>query len=358
MKKILSLVLILCLACTMLAGCGQTKEEPKQEESKVIDKLTLVYAPTYELETLTKMVEPMKESLPRALSNYGYTLNEFDVTVGTSMDVICEGLASGTIDFGVVGATTYVLYEDEVVPLAQVSREGYEHDTRDIADWNTGEVAKSPDYPSPGSRSILWVNILTEKGQELLAKAEAGELTWDDLAAAKWALGKSTSATSYILPSLWLDEMYGTGVGQEKKSAEMLPYLSAGNGGSAIMEALLLGQADIAANYQDKVYGEQATFDAFAEIYPDLAAEGKEPQDILKAIAATERSVNEVWLAGKGEKMTPEFCDALSKALMDLANSEDPADNQPFRDMNMGGLIVPLPEYFDGARKQVEAISQ
>ncbi|MCQ2412778.1 MAG: phosphate/phosphite/phosphonate ABC transporter substrate-binding protein [Sphaerochaetaceae bacterium] len=356
MKKTIAILLVVACAFAVFAQ-GATESKPATD-SKVIDSLTLVYAPTYEVSTLTKMMEPLKESLPRALANYGYTLEKFDVTVATSMEIIAEGLAAGTIDFGVVGATTYVLYEDEVVPLAQVSRLGYEHDTRNIADWNTGNVTKSDTVMCPGSRSVLWVNILTEKGQELLAKAENNNLTWDDLVNAKWSLGKTTSATSFILPSLWLDEMYGTGVGQSKKSVEMLKNASVGNGGSAIIEALLLGQVDIACNYQDKVYGEQATYDAFAKLYPELAAQGKKPQDILKAIALTERSVNEVWLAGTGPKMTPEFCDALAKALMDLANSADPADNQPFRDVNQDGLIVPLPEYFEGARQQVAAASK
>lgn len=355
MKKLLAILLVaVCMFSVFAQGAA---EEKTVKDDKVIDNLTLVYAPTYELETLTKMLEPLKESLPRALAKYGYTLNSFDVTVGTSMEIIAEGLAAGTIDLGVVGATTYVLYEDEINALAQVSRIGYEKDTRDIADWNTGNVHKDENFMSPGSRSVLWVNILTEKGRELLSKAESGNLTWDDLQNAKWSLGKTTSATSFILPSLWLDEMYGTGVGESKKSVEMLKNASVGNGGSAIIEALLLGQCDIAANYQDKVYGEQATFDAFEKLYPELAAEGKEPQDILKAIALTERSVNEVWVAGTGEKMTEGFCDALAKALMDLANSDDPADNLPFRNLNQSGLVVPLPEYFEGARQQVAAAS-
>ena len=287
MKKLLAILLVaVCMFSVFAQGAA---EEKTAKDDKVIDNLTLVYAPTYELETLTKMLEPLKESLPRALAKYGYTLNSFDVTVGTSMEIIAEGLAAGTIDLGVVGATTYVLYEDEINALAQVSRIGYEKDTRDIADWNTGNVHKDENFMSPGSRSVLWVNILTEKGRELLSKAESGNLTWDDLQNAKWSLGKTTSATSFILPSLWLDEMYGTGVGESKKSVEMLKNASVGNGGSAIIEALLLGQCDIAANYQDKVYGEQATFDAFEKLYPELAAEGKEPQDILLVILTMKR---------------------------------------------------------------------
>ena len=185
MKKLLAILLVaVCMFSVFAQGAA---EEKTAKDDKVIDNLTLVYAPTYELETLTKMLEPLKESLPRALAKYGYTLNSFDVTVGTSMEIIAEGLAAGTIDLGVVGATTYVLYEDEINALAQVSRIGYEKDTRDIADWNTGNVHKDENFMSPGSRSVLWVNILTEKGRELLSKAESGNLTWDDLQNAKWS---------------------------------------------------------------------------------------------------------------------------------------------------------------------------
>ena len=267
MKKVLVTLLVAVCMLSVFAT-GESEAKPAETDSKVIDNLTLVYAPTYEVDVLTKMMAPLKDTLPKAIAKYGYTLENFDVTVGTSMEIIAEGLSAGTIDLGVVGATTYVLYEDEVIPLAQVSRLGYDKDTRNIADWNTGNVKKSETAMTPGSRSVLWVNILTEKGRELLAKAEANNLTWDDLVNAKWALGKTSSGTSYILPSLWLDEKYGTGVGQSKKSAEMLSNASVGNGGSAIIEALLLGQVDIACNYQDKVYGEQATIDAFAKIYP------------------------------------------------------------------------------------------
>ena len=60
-------------------------------------------------------------------------------------------------------------------------------DSENPADWNDGTLEEETGEMATAYRSILLAGP-SEKGQELIAKVNAGEeLTWEDLDSANWA---------------------------------------------------------------------------------------------------------------------------------------------------------------------------
>ena len=338
MKKILAILLSALLVCSFAVGLA---------EPVVIDELSVVFVPSASVEEMLNASEPLKAMLQEELAKGGYDVKSVTVDVGTDYAVVGEGMISGTVDVGFLPAGTYALYSPDGVQVILCStRAGHNVDSDDFRDWNI-VVENDPSVVANGYRSLIYVNALTEKGADLLAKAEAGTLAWEDVNSAKWALGNPGSGASYTYPSIWLNKTFGEGVGESKKTVESLEFATFGGGYPDNQETVILGQADIYAGFADTRTNDYAQ-PAFAAAYPELAAEGKTVFDCLKVIGVSDMIMNDTISVGTAEYITPEFITALQQAFLNIIQTEEgKATVKPY---SHSGYVIAQDSDFDGAR--------
>lgn len=338
MKKLLAILLCALMVCSV-AVCSA--------ESITIDELSVVFVPSASVEEMLAASEPLKGMLQTELAKSGYDVKSVKIDVGTDYAVVGEGMISGTIDVGFLPAATYVLYQPDGVDVILCStRAGHNVVSDDFRDWNI-VVENDPSVIANGYRSLIYVNCLTEKGADLLAKAEAGTLTWDDVNSAKWALGNVGSGASYVYPSIWLNKNFGEGVGAEKKTVENLENATFGGGYPDNLETVVLGQADIYCGFADTRTNDYAQ-PAFEAAYPDLAKEGKTVFDCLKLIGCTDMIMNDTISVGTADYMTDEFKAALQQAFINIIQTDEgKATVKPY---SHTGYMAVQDSDFDGTR--------
>ena len=164
------------------------------------------------------------------------------MTVGTSYTAVGEALSAGSADIGFISGGNYVLFSDDCDVLLTALRYGINKDSTNPADWNDGTIEENTQDMTTYYRSIILAGP-SAKGQELLAKVNAGEeLTWDDLNSATWSVLAPTSASGYIYPSLWLQEHYG-------KTIADLDHVVQSDSHSTSLARLATGQADVMVSF-------------------------------------------------------------------------------------------------------------
>jgi len=338
MKKLFALVLALAMLLSLTHAAAA--------EGVVIDKLTVYFVPSASVEDMMTASEPMKQMLIDELAKSGFDVKSVEIGVGTDYTVVGEGMISGTIDVGFLPASTYVLYAPDGVDVILASTRAALSVTSDyFDDWNV-VVGKSEDV-AVGYRSLIYVNCLTEKGAELLEKARANTLTWDDVNNATWGLGNPGSGAAYTYPSIWLNKMFGEGIGESKKTVENLAHATFGGSYPSNCEAVVLGQADIYAGFADTRQNDYAEA-AFQNAYPELAKEGKTVFDCLKLIGCTDMIMNDTISVGTAPYMTPEFKAALQQAFINIIQTDEgKACVAPY---SHTGYMIVQDSDFDGTR--------
>ena len=341
MKKLL-VVLLSVLMVLGLTACGG-KEEPTVDD-KTIDTLTVSFVPSKDADVIleaangetadqkAKGYRGLGQILIDGLAEKGYTVNNVDISVGTDYAATGEGMISGTIDIGLIPASTYVLYEpDGVQLLVEALRWGVAGDDASkvldpklgVAPWNDCKKTQDATSKATGYASLIYVNTETEIGKNLYDKAMAGTLTWEDVDAATWYVCSTTSSAGYVYPSLWLNQNFGTAT--EKKTIANLTNVIPDGSYANMMESLLTGGCDVTVGYAD-VRKDAASSEAFAAAYPELAAEGKGVWDIVKVIAVSDYIMNDtVSVASEtvDAKMTPDFVKALQEVFIALGETEE-----------------------------------
>jgi phosphonate transport system substrate-binding protein len=338
MRKLLAILLSALMLCSAAAGLA---------EVVVIDELSVVFVPSASVEEMLTASEPLKALLQEELAKSGFEVKNVKIDVGTDYAVVGEGMISGTVDVGFLPALTYALYSDDGVDVILCStRAGHNTTSDDFRDWNI-VVENDPTIVASGYRSLIYVNALTEKGADLLAKAEAGTLTWDDVNSAKWALGNPGSGASYVYPSIWLNKTFGEGVGESKKTVENLANATFGGSYPDNLETVVLGQADIYCGFADTRTNDYAQ-PAFAAAYPELAAEGKTVFDCLKVIGLSDMIMNDTISVGNANYITDELKAALQQAFINIIQTEEGrATVKPY---SHTGYVVVQDSDFEGAR--------
>jgi len=338
MKKMLAILLSVFLICSFAAGLA---------ESIVIDELSVVFVPSASVDEMLSASEPLKGMLIEELAKSGYEVKSVTIGAGTDYAVVGEGMISGTIDVGFLPAATYTLYADDGVDVILCStRAGHNVVSDDFRDWNI-VVENDASIIASGYRSLIYVNALTEKGADLLAKAENNTLTWEDMDSAKWALGNVGSGASYVYPSIWLNNSFGEGIGQAKKTVENLSNATFGGGYPDNLETVVLEQADIYCGFADTRTNDYAQ-PAFEAAYPELAAEGKTVFDCLKVIGVSDMIMNDTISVGNADYMTAEFKAALQEAFINIIQTDvGKATVAPY---SHTGYVPVADSDFDGTR--------
>lgn len=256
--------LILCLG--LLSGCGtsETNTDTSAAETSAgttaaeasdqaataadtgelqeIDTLTIAFSPYADADTVITSTEPLEALLQEKLMEKGYDVQEIDMSVGTSYTAVGQALSAGSADIGFISGGNYVLFSDDCDVLLTALRYAISKDSEDPVDWNDGTLEENTEEMSTYYRSVILAGP-SEKGQELLAKVNAGEeLTWEDLDSATWAVMDATSASGYIYPSLWLQERYGKTITDLSNVVESDSYTTS-------LSRLAAGQVDIIVSY-------------------------------------------------------------------------------------------------------------
>ena len=241
MKKLLFLGLAL-LMCFSLVACSTDSTDTTDETN--LDKLTIYFVPSRTPEEIVTATEPLKALLKEELAKEGYEVGEVEIQVGTTYEAVGEALSAGTADVGFIPGGTYTLYDDGVDVLLTSTRNGLSKDSSEAIDWNDGLPTEDIDGQVTYYKGLIIAGP-SEKGQELLAKVNAGEeLTWEDLSSAKWGVRSTTSSSGYIYPSLWLNENFGHPL------TDLPSYVQTDSYGSSLAQ-LAAGQVDVVTIYAD-----------------------------------------------------------------------------------------------------------
>lgn len=251
MKKITAFLIALSLCLGMFSGCagaGSGSGQPASSSGDVangpkeVASLKIAFSPYADSETITAATAPLEELLKAKLLEKGYDVKEVDMTVGTNYTAVGEALSAGSADLGFISGGNYVLFSNNCDVLLTALRYAINKDSTAPADWNDGTIEENVSEMSTYYRCIILAGP-TEKGQELLAKVNAGEeLTWEDLNSATWSVLSPTSASGYIYPCLWLQENYGKGIGDLDKVVQADSHTTS-------VARLASGQVDVMVSY-------------------------------------------------------------------------------------------------------------
>ena len=239
-KKLLSCTIAMIMACSILFAGICFADEAK--EPVKVESLKIAFSPYADAESITASTEPLEGLLKEKLLEKGYEVENVEMTVGTSYTAVGEALSAGSADLGFISGGNYCVFSDDVDVLLTALRMAINKDSDDPKDWNDGTIEEYTDEMAKYYRCIIIAGP-TEKGQELIAKVNAGEeLTWDDLNSASWTVLNPTSASGYIYPCLWLLENYG-------KSISDLENVVESDSHTTEVSRLAAGQVDIMVSY-------------------------------------------------------------------------------------------------------------
>lgn len=308
MKKAFYCILVALLVATSVFAAGNKEVA---SDAKTIDTLRVYYVPSRDPAEIITATAPLQDLLKAELAKEGYTVNNVEITVGTTYEAVGVALSSGTADVGLIPANTYLLYDDGCDVILTATRAGLSVDSDDPRDWNNNEPITDSDKQVVGYRSLIIAGP-SAKGQELRAKVNAGEkLTWDDLNSANWAVMSSTSPAGYVYPTIWLMDNY-----EGKTIGDLEHTFTADSYGSAFAR-LASGQIDILVTYadarKDNIEKWTTTYGRKTDIWTDTDVIGVTPMIYNDTVSVSKASKN----------ITPEFIQALQNAFMRLNETEE-----------------------------------
>ncbi len=333
MKKLLTALLAVLMVLS-LAACG-SKEEPVVDEGPVaVESLSIAFVPSKPADAILEAAEPLKDLLKNKLAEKGFEVGNVEITVGTDFAVVGEGMISGSIDIGFLNSSTYILYHDDGVELLlEALRTGVGdangrviYPEEGLEPWNSGITTDAKELAN-GYAGLTYVNISTEKGAELYQKTLDGTLTWEDLDSARWNSSSVTSGSGYVYPSLWLNNTFGEGAGNEKRTIASLSSVTTDVAYSTMMENLLAGNCDVIVGYAD-IRKDAASTEVFEAAYADEIAAGTYTNvwDVIKIIGCSEFIMNDciaVSSEANDPKMTPELVKALQEVFLEIGSTEE-----------------------------------
>jgi len=314
MKKFVALL----LAALMLLGCTAMAETIK------MDELTFQFVPSKDADVIITGTANLPELVKAEMAKLGYEIGEVTISVSTSYEACGEAMAAGAIDVGWLPAGTYCIYSPEVDVILTSTRAGLSNDSENPADWN-GDANKTEglsDNQVGFYRSLIYA-APSEYGKQLAAKVNAGEkLTWEELDAATWAIGNTSSSAGYIYPTMWLMENY-----DGKKLSDLSSVVQLGYADAFAQAAA--EQVDIIVCYADGRRDYEAAWNTATDSADATGKAGMGRTDSiwneLNVIGVTDGIYNDTVAVttAKPEIHNPEFMAALQTALINIINTEE-----------------------------------
>ena len=315
MKKYLALFLVLVLSLSVTAALS--------EETIQMDKLTFQFVPSKDADVIITGTQNLPELVQAEMLKHGYEIGEVEISVGTNYNATGEAMAAGSIDVGWLPGGTYALYSDEVDVILTATRDGLSNDSEDPRTWNGDENKTLPtDEQVTFYRSLVYAGP-SEYGRVLAAKVNAGEaLTWEDLDAATWAVGATSSSAGYIYPTLWLMENYDGHKVSDLSKTVQLGYADAFAQAAA-------EQIDIVVCYADGRRDYEAAWNLPTDSADETGKAGMGREDSIwnemTVIGVTDGIYNDTVAVTKANPdiYNPEFIAALQQSLIDIINTEE-----------------------------------
>ncbi len=315
MKKYLALFLVLVLSLSVTAALA--------EETIQMDKLTFQFVPSKDADVIITGTQNLPELVQAEMLKHGYEIGEVEISVGTNYNATGEAMAAGSIDVGWLPGGTYALYSDEVDVILTATRDGLSNDSEDPRTWNGDENKTLPtDEQVTFYRSLVYAGP-SEYGRVLAAKVNAGEaLTWEDLDAATWAVGATSSSAGYIYPTLWLMENYDGHKVSDLSKTVQLGYADAFAQAAA-------EQIDIVVCYADGRRDYEAAWNLPTDSADETGKAGMGREDSIwnemTVIGVTDGIYNDTVAVTKANPdiYNPEFIAALQQSLIDIINTEE-----------------------------------
>lgn len=355
MKKLFTLLMCALLVFS-LVGCGGSDANKDENGNTIVEELNIAFVPSKDADAILTAAEPLKQILKDQLLKRGYNVTEVNIEVGNNYEVVGEGLAAGSIDLGFIPAGNYVTahdtYPEDVNLLLVSSRAAVSVDIdspskgADWKDWNDVIVTDSTEVAG-GYRSLVYVNIGTDKGADLYQKATEGTLKWEDIKTAVVASGSATSGASFKYPSAWLNNNFGAEVGKKLTLADVDQVIPDGNY-AGNMELLLQGNCDITFGYAD-VRKDKASTDALNALKANgFYTEYETIFDLVKVIGVSDMIMNDTISYGSDEKLTDDFLKAIQESFLELIQTDEgKACVAPY---SHTGYVLGTDDQYDGFR--------
>ena len=341
MKKLVALILVSILALGCVSAMADTVK---------MDKLTFQFVPSKDADVIITGTKNLPELVKAEMLKQGYDIGEVEITVGTDYNAVGEAMAAGAIDVGWLPGGTYAIYSQnkEVDVILTATRAGLSNDSTDPKTWN-GEANKTlpTDQQVTFYRSLIYATP-SEYGKQLAAKVNAGEkLTWDELSAATWAVGSTSSSAGYIYPTMWLMDNY------DGKKVSDLPNVIQLGYGDAFAQAAA-EQVDIICCYADGRRDYEAAWNLAVGSADPTGKAGMGRTDSIwnemNVIGVTEGIYNDTVAVttAKADIYNPEFISALQTSLINIINTEE--GKAIFSVYSHTGYAIAQDSDYDGAR--------
>ena len=344
MKKLLTLALALVLCLCSISAMAVD-----------MDKLTFQFVPSKDADVIITGTKNLPELVKAEMAKLGYNIGEVEISVSTSYEACGEAMSAGAIDVGWLPAGTYIIYAPEVDVILTSTRAGLSNDSTDPKTWN-GDANKTlgiSENQVGFYRSLIYA-APTEKGKALAAKVNAGEkLTWDELNAATWAVGNTSSSAGYIYPTMWLMDNYDGKKVSDLENVVQLGYADAFAQAAA-------EQVDIIVCYADGRRDYEAAWNTATDSADATGKTGMGRTDSiwneLNVIGVTSGIYNDTVAvtAAKPEIHNPEFIDALQTALINVINTEE--GKAIFSVYSHEGYVRAVDSDYDAARVAQELV--
>lgn len=306
------LLLVLSLSLLLFVGCSKDDGDTEDGEvgNKKIDELVVGFVPSREPDEIVTATEPLKDMLTEELEEFGYEVDNVEITVGTNYEAVGEGLSAGTIDIALIPGGTYVLYDDSAEVILAATRDGLSNDSDDPRDWNENKPTEGVEEQTTSYRAIIIAGPST-KGQELAEKVNNGEeLTWEELNSATWSVMSSSSPAGYIYPALWLNENYDKTITDLDNAIISDSYGSAFARLAADQVDLVLAYADARRDFEDKWNDEYGKDNS---IWEDTDLIGVTPAIYNDTVSVSKTS----------DIMDEDLKEAIQQSFINIGNTEE-----------------------------------
>jgi phosphonate transport system substrate-binding protein len=200
------------LTLLLLQACSG---KPQDNHDRELGDFTIVISPLLDPETILNRFTLLEEPIKTLLEDRGYKVNSVNVVVSSTYAAAGEALSTGSISFGFLNNLSYAEYSSESIePILLPLRGSYSVDSSNPNDFNTGQqILREPTVLTDAYYGLIHVGP-SDYGRYLYEQFSLGhEISWEMLNQAKWCLHANvTSATGYVLPSIWLRETYNKGI--------------------------------------------------------------------------------------------------------------------------------------------------
>jgi len=312
MKKLLSLFALVVLSVTLIA-CGGNAAPATNEPVKDIPELVVYFVPSRDPEEIITATAPLANILKTQLAERGFNVDNVRIEVGTSFDAVGQAMAAGTADIGFIPGGTYVLFENEVTGILTATRAGLNKDSGVARDWNDGLPTTPTDTQVDSYRAIIIAGP-SARGQELAQIINnGGELTWDQINEANWAVLAPSSPAGFIYPNVLLTSLFGHGFND-------LAHITQVDGYATSMTMLASGQIDLMPIFAD---GRQSWATNWTEDF------GRDASiwDETNVVFVTEPIFNDtISVSNESPNMSPELITALQEIFMALPETQEGRD--------------------------------